>query len=147
MPRVLDIRFFPFRQAGWYRRETGGMRLPVRFTVIEESKMGRIIKEPVCRERIRRISGGFGWVDHRLVRDHYIERCSHLALATYLFVVTVADADGVSYWGDRAIAERLHAGIEELRVARAELIAADLIAYDKPVWQVLQLPRCKEISR
>ena len=109
--------------------------------------MGRIIKEPVCRERIRRITGGFGWVDHRLVRDHYVEECSHLALAAYLFVVTVSDADGVSYWGDKAIAERLNAGVEELRRARAELEAADLIAYDKPVWQVLQLPKRREARR
>ncbi|NQZ48099.1 MAG: hypothetical protein HRT63_11315 [Erythrobacter sp.] len=109
--------------------------------------MGRIIKEPICRERIRRISGGFGWVDHRLVRDGYVEERSHLALATYLFLVTVADADGVSYWGDRAVAERLNAGIVELRSARAELEAAGLIAYDKPVWQVLQLPRRRESRR
>lgn len=107
--------------------------------------MGRIIKEPICRERIRRISGGFGWVDHRLVRDHYVEECSLLSLALYLFLVAVADADGISYWGDKAISERLKAGVEELRQARTQLEAADLVAYDKPVWQVLQLPARKAV--
>ena len=52
--------------------------------------MAKVIKEPIDRERIRRISGGFGWVDHRLVRNGYVDACSHLALATYLFLITVS---------------------------------------------------------
>jgi hypothetical protein len=106
--------------------------------------MARVIKEPIDRERIRRISGGFGWVDHRLVRNGYVDACSHLALATYLFLITVSDADGVSYWGERQLSERLNCGMVELRTARAELEAAALVAYDKPIWQVLQLPKQRE---
>lgn len=109
--------------------------------------MARVIKEPIDRERIRRISGGFGWVDHRLVREGYVEACSHLALAVYLFLVTVADADGVSYWGERQLCERLNCGQVELRAARTELEAVGLIAYDKPIWQVLQLPKRREVRR
>jgi len=102
--------------------------------------MAAIIKEPVVRERIRRIPNGFGWVDHRLVREHYVERCSHRALALYLFLVTVSDADGLSWWGERALAQRLGVERDALRRARAELEAADLVAYEHPMWQVLQLP-------
>lgn len=109
--------------------------------------MARIVKEPINRDRIRRISGGFGWVDHRLVRERYVDDCSHLAMALYLFLLTVADADGVSYWGERQLCERLRAGVVELCAARAELEAAELIAYDKPVWQVLQLPKRREVRR
>lgn len=109
--------------------------------------MGRIIKEPIDRERIRRISGGFGWVDHRLVRDQYLDDCSHLSLALYLFLVTVADADGVSYWGERQLCERLSCGQVELRTARAELEAAELVAFDKPIWQILQLPKRRAVRR
>lgn len=109
--------------------------------------MARIIKEPICRDRIRRITGGFGWVDHRLVRDRYVDECSFPSLALYLFLIAVADADGVSYWGEKALSERLHAGIAELRHARTELEAAGLVAYDKPVWQVLQLPAHREIRK
>lgn len=109
--------------------------------------MGQIIKEPICRDRIRRISGGFGWVDHRLVRDRYVERCSPTALAVYLFLVAVADADGVSYWGDAAICERLRLGRTELKHVRSELEAADLIAYEQPIWQLLQLPSQPEARR
>ena len=108
--------------------------------------MGKMMKEPIDRERVRRINGGFGWVDHRLVQDRYVDECSHLGLALYLFLVTVSNADGVSYWGERAVSERLKVGMVELRAARLELEAADLLAYEKPVWQVLQLRRRREVA-
>lgn len=101
--------------------------------------MAAIIKTPVCRERVRRISPGFGWVDHRLVREHYVERCSHRALALYLFLVTVSDAEGLSWWSERLLARRLGLETDQLRQARAELQAADMVAYEPPVWQVLPL--------
>lgn len=96
-------------------------------------------REAVVRDRIRRISPGFGWVDHRLVREHYVERCSHGALALYLFLVAVADGDGVSWWGEAALALRLGMEADRLRQARAELEAAGLVAYAHPVWQLLEL--------
>ena len=101
--------------------------------------MAKIVKEPVCPERIRRIPRGFSWVDHRLVREHYIERCSHAALALYLFVVTVSDAEGLSWWSERSLASRLGMETDRLRQARAELEAADLVTYEHAVWQVLPL--------
>ena len=101
--------------------------------------MAEIVKTAVCRERIRRIAPGFGWVDHRLVREHYVERCSHRALALYLFLVTVADADGLSWWSERSLGRRLGLETDQLRQARAELQAADMIAFEHPVWQLLPL--------
>ena len=101
--------------------------------------MARVVYGPVDRERIRVIRGSFGWVDHRLVRGRHIDRRSPQALALYLFLVTVADADGVSFWGDQAICERLPLTAAELQACRRELIDAGLVAYDKPVTQVLPL--------
>ena len=98
-----------------------------------------IVKAPFVRDRIRRIAGGFGWVDHRLVRDHYVERCSHGALALYLFLVVVSDGEGISWWSERSLSKRLGMEVDRLRQARAELEAADLVAFEPPVWQVLQL--------
>jgi len=101
--------------------------------------MAQPLKEPVCRDRIRSIPRGFGWVDHRLVRDHYIEKCSPRALALYLFLIVVSDGEGVSWWSERSLATRLGMDVDALRRARAELSAADLVAFEHPVWQVLSL--------
>ena len=103
--------------------------------------MAPIIKAPIRRDRIRIINGGFGWIDHRLVRDRYLDRCPPAALALYLFLVTVGDADGVSYWGDAAICERLNLGKAELKHARNILTEADLVGYEKPIYQILSLPK------
>jgi len=101
--------------------------------------MAQIPKGPVCRDRIRRIPRGFGWVDHRLVREHYIEKCSSRALALYLFLIAVSDGEGVSWWSERSLAARLGMETDALRAARAELLTADLVAFEHPVWQVLPL--------
>jgi hypothetical protein len=89
--------------------------------------------------RLRRIPQSFSWVDHRLVRDHHIDGHTAEALALYLFMLSVADADGLSWWGDEAVQKRLSLDENWLRTARAELQDADLIAYDRPVCQVLDL--------
>ena len=102
--------------------------------------MARVVYGPIDRERIRVIREGFGWVDHRFVRSRYIDVCSPQALALYLFLVTVSDADGVSFWSDKATCDRLPLSRGELLVCRQELIDADLITFEKPVSQVLQLP-------
>lgn len=101
--------------------------------------MAKMAKEPVCRDRIRQIPRGFSWVDHRLVREHYVEKCSMGGLSLYLFLVTVSDSEGLSWWSERSLATRLGMEVDRLRQARAELEAADLVAFEHPVWQVLDL--------
>jgi hypothetical protein len=96
-------------------------------------------KHLICPQRIRKIPKQFSWLDHRLVRDHYIDRCSHSAAALYLFLVTVADAQGLSYYSDRVISQRLDMDANTLAQARQELIRIGLIAYQKPLYQVLAL--------
>ena len=54
-------------------------------------------------ERLRAVPSQFSWLDHRLVRESHLDRCSTEALALYLFLVTVADAQGLSYYGDAAV--------------------------------------------
>jgi hypothetical protein len=82
----------------------------------------------------------FSWVDQRLVQDRYVDRCSARALALYLFLVTVADGDGLSYYGESTLAQRLHLSAEELHAARQQLIEMQLIAWQAPLYQVLALP-------
>lgn len=96
-------------------------------------------KRLLCPRRRRKLPSGFSWVDHRLVRDSHIEKCGPKALALYLLLVTVGDAEGLSYYGDEAISRRLHLGGEELAHARNELVRAGLIAWERPLYQVLDL--------
>lgn len=91
-------------------------------------------------ERLRQVPQQFSWVDQALVQQHFIERLDARAAALYLFLVTVADAQGLSYWSDATLAGRLHCSAEQLDAARAQLLACDLIAYARPLTQVLSLP-------
>ena len=98
-----------------------------------------VIKRVLCRERVRQVPAQFSWIDHRLVRDRHISRCGAPALALYLFLVTVADGKGLSYYSDPTILRLLPLDGSALAGARRELIAAGLVAYQKPLYQVLAL--------
>ena len=50
-----------------------------------------IVKSPILPKRVRKVPKGFSWIDHRLVSDRHIDRCSHEAGALYLFLVCVGD--------------------------------------------------------
>jgi hypothetical protein len=101
-----------------------------------------VVKRVLCRERLRRVPQQFSWVDHRLVRDRYICGRSAEALALYLFLVTVGDAEGLSYYSDESISRLLPLDAAALSRARQELTAAQLIAYRRPLYQVLALGEC-----
>ena len=100
-------------------------------------------KHLICPEKVRQVPKQFSWVDHSLVRDHIIEQCSHQALALYLFLVTVGDQQGLSYYSDRSVGARLSMDSVVLQRSRNELIKAKLIAYRKPLYQVLFLEPLK----
>jgi len=99
-----------------------------------------ISKHLLRPQRLRQIPTSFSWVDHRLVRHDYLARADHGAWALYLFLVTVADAQGLSYYSDSALCRHLKMDAVSLSAARQQLIHADLLAYRKPLYQVLALP-------
>jgi len=78
-------------------------------------------------------------VDHRLVRDRHIESLTHPAAALYLFLLTVADYQGLSFYSDPAIMARLSMEAPTLGEARRNLIETGLIAFRAPLYQVLSL--------
>lgn len=96
-------------------------------------------KHPIYPERVRKIPRQFSWVDHRLVREHHIDRLSHAAAALYLFLVTVCDARGLSYYSDGILSDRLGMDGNTFTKAREELARRGLIAYKRPLYQVLPL--------
>lgn len=91
--------------------------------------------------------GQFSWVDHALVQRHLIDRCDARAAALYLFLVTVADAQGLSYYGSSSLMQRLHLSSEELSAARQQLIDLDLVAYQAPLYQALAISATTVASR
>ena len=97
------------------------------------------IKRLLCPQRLRRIPRQFSWIDQRLVREHYIERCDAQALALYLLLLTVADAQGLSYYSDRTVCRLLSMTPAVLSRARSQLIGVALIAHQAPLYQVLAL--------
>jgi hypothetical protein len=98
-----------------------------------------VIKRVLCPQRLRQVPKQFSWIDHRLVRDRHIVGRSAGALSLYLFLVTVADGSGLSYYSDQGICQLLPLDAAALAAARRELLAAGLIAYQKPLYQVLAL--------
>ena len=103
---------------------------------MKEARMEKHLLDP---ERLRKIPPQFSWIDQRLVRERHIERLSHAADALYLFLVTVADARGLSFYSERSIGRYLAMAADRLDHARKELLRADLIAYQQPLYQVLSL--------
>lgn len=63
------------------------------------------------------------------------------------FLVTVADAQGLSYYGNASLMQRLHLGAEALAAARGQLIGLELIAYQAPLYQVLAIAGTQAATR
>jgi len=101
----------------------------------------RIKKRLLRPERARRVPEAFSWVDHRLVRDRYVLRCTPDALALYLLLVTVGDADGLSFYSDSTISRLISMDLSSVCEAKRVLVSAELIAVEPPLVQVLSLAR------
>jgi hypothetical protein len=102
-------------------------------------------------ERLRKVPPQFSWIDHRLVQENYFVRCDHSGWALYLFLTSVADAQGLSYYSDASLLRRLKMDPLALSASRQQLVQAGLIAYERPFYQVLSLepvgvPRSGPIS-
>jgi hypothetical protein len=99
-----------------------------------------IQKRPLDPRRLRsHPPRGFGWLDHRLLRQGYLARCSPPAIALYCLLVCAGDGDGLSFYSDPRIGALL--GLEPARLPRVrrELVELGLVAYQKPLYQVLAL--------
>src|SRR5881296_185762 len=96
-------------------------------------------KRPLSLAKLRKVPSQFSWVDQRLVRERYIDQLSPEACALYLFLVTVADAQGLSFYSEQSLCQRLSMSQAVLHQARQTLIHLGLVAYRRPLYQVLAL--------
>ena len=99
------------------------------------------LRHPIAPGRVRRPpASGFGWVDRRLVTGGHLARLTPAESLLYFFLCTVADAQGLSFWGDARIASQLRLRPEDLDRARTDLERRGLILYRPPLYQLLPLP-------
>jgi len=98
-------------------------------------------REPIDPGRVRALPReGFSWLDRRFVRDGWCKALAPEASHLYFFLAAVSDARGLSFYSDRAVAERLHLDRESLVQARSRLIQLGLLLYRAPLYQVLPIP-------
>jgi hypothetical protein len=89
--------------------------------------------------RLRHVPASFSWLDRRFLRDGWLDRLARDEILLYLFLVAVADQRGLSYYSDRSIAGLLRVDEDQIVASRARLIEILLIAFESPLYQVLDL--------
>lgn len=99
-----------------------------------------IEKRPILAARVRRIEGGFAFIEHRFLRNGFLESLDLAQLALYVFLVLASDRNGLSYYAYDKICALLRLSLDEYIFARDQLIEKDLIAFDGRLFQVLSLP-------
>jgi hypothetical protein len=72
--------------------------------------------------------------------EGWIERFPPETTLFYFFLVSVSDAQGLSFYADATVVRLLNITHEQLSQARARLRDAALILYSDPLYQVLALP-------
>ncbi len=79
---------------------------------------------------IRRIQQTFAWIDHRLIRDGYLQAMTHEDLALYVFLILAADCNGVSFYRKEKICDLAALSFSQFEIARDRLISMKLIAFE-----------------
>lgn len=95
----------------------------------------------LCPDRIRRITGTFGFIEHRFLKEGFFFTLTHCELLLYLFLVLVADRHGLSFYSYEKMCTLLRISVDEFILARDGLIEKDLIAFDGRTFQLLSLPQ------
>jgi len=105
-----------------------------------------ISREPINLNRIRRITGSFSWIDHRLLSDGFLSAMAAEEILLYFFLILVGDKNGVSFYSYDKICQFLKLDVDRFVWARDQLIDKSLIACKNGRFQVLQLPKKAERS-
>lgn len=96
--------------------------------------------EPLEPRRIRYPKGAYGWVDLRIVTEGHLEALDPSSALTYLFLCTVGNREGISFWSRSRIARTLSLSLEVVQAALGALTEAGLIAATERIVQVLPVP-------
>ena len=100
-----------------------------------------ISRNPINPNCIRRITGSFSWIDHRLLSDGFLIVMAAEEILLYFFLILVGDKNGVSFYSYDKICQFLKMDVDCFVWARDQLIDKSLIACENGRFQVLQLPK------
>jgi len=98
------------------------------------------MRNPLLPQRVRTINGSFAFIEHRFLRHGFWSSLCHHELLLYLFLIMVADRQGLSFYSYDKICSLLAVSVDEYILARDGLINKDLLAFDGTFFQVLSLP-------
>ena len=110
-----------------------------------KNKSRSIEKNPLEPNRIRKITGSFAFIEHRFLHEGFWGSLDHHQLLLYLFLIIVADRNGLSYYSYDKICTLLRISVDEYILARNALIDQNMIAFNGYLFQVLSLPQ--EVTR
>lgn len=99
-----------------------------------------ITKKILNPDRVRRINGSFSFIPHSFLVDGFLASLNQEELLLYFFLILVGDRHGLSFYSYDSICTLLQFSLEDYIAARNGLIDRDLIAFDGPVFQILDLP-------
>lgn len=99
-----------------------------------------IEKRPIVPDRIRQVQGSFAFIEHKFLRQGFWTALDHRELLLYIFLIMVADRQGLSYYSYDKICNLLRITVDQYITARDGLIKKNLIAFDGTLFQVLSLP-------
>ena len=97
-------------------------------------------KQPLSLAKLRKVPKQFSWVDQRLVREHDMDALSHPACTLYLFLLTVADAQGLSYYSEPALCRRLSMSETTLHQARQTCTVSAANSTSPALWWPINTP-------
>lgn len=81
-------------------------------------------------KNIRNIKGSFAWIDHRLIRNGFINVMTHDDIVLYLFLILAADKNGISFYRKEKMCETMALDYNPFEIARDRLITMKLIAFE-----------------
>lgn len=96
--------------------------------------------EPLEPHRVRYPKGAYGWVDLRIATEGHLQALDQGTALTYLFLCTVGNREGISFWSRSRMARTLNLTLDAINAALRTLAALDLIAATERVVQVLPVP-------
>jgi len=81
-------------------------------------------------QKIRKIESSFAWINHRLVRNGYLQVMTQNDMVLYLFLIPVADCNGVSFYRKEKICDAVSLDFSQFEIAKDRLINMKLIAFE-----------------